>query len=159
MPGIRSPLPSLWSEAASSFPSGPLRRQIEQIFDDFGRSVPSAFGTEGSFDFAPNTELEETEKEMIVRLELPGVDPENVEILVSDRTIAISGEKKSETEHTNSETYRSERSFGAFSRSFALPFTIDAGKVDARFDKGVLTVTIAKRAEAQAHASKIAIHG
>lgn len=153
----RTSLPSLWNEAVSGFPIGSLRKQIDQIFDDFNRgaSLPTLFGGE----FMPSTELKDTDKETVVSVELPGVDQKDVNISVSDRTIEISGEKKSEVEHKNDGGYRSERSYGSFSRSFTLPYAIDASKVDARFDKGVLTVKIAKPAEAQTQTKHIPIHG
>lgn len=73
-------------------------------------------------------------------------------------SVVGSGEKNSETEHKDTDYYRTERSYGSFRRSFTLPFTINADKVEAKSDKGVLTVKIAKPAEAQNHTKKIAIH-
>ncbi|MDP1731893.1 MAG: Hsp20/alpha crystallin family protein [Devosia sp.] len=154
-------VPSLWDETGKLLSFESLHKQIDRIFAEFHNNVglPSSIGNGGTFDFLPSAELHDAEKEVAIRIELPGVEMKNVDISVADRSIDISGEKKSETERRNGENYRTERSFGSFRRSFTLPFMINADKVDARFDKGVLTVKIAKPAEAQTHTRKIAVHG
>ena len=113
----RTSLPSRWCEAVSGLPIGSLRTQIDQIFDDFnhGISVPAMFG---GTEFMQSTELKDTDKETVISVELPGVDQKDVSISVNERTIEISGEKKSEVEDKNGDGYRSERSYGAFTRSF-----------------------------------------
>lgn len=153
----RSQLPSLWGEEGASPPMDALRRRIDRLFADFGADLPSRAAEAGSFGFVPDAEIHEGESEVTVRLELAGVDPGDIDITVADRTIEVSGQKKAETAHREGEFYRSERSFGSFSRAFTLGFSIPVDTVDARFDKGVLTIRIPKPAGARETARKIAI--
>ena len=161
MPNTRAPVPSLWDETSRLLSFDSLHQQMDRLFTDFGQTLgtSSSATTNGSFDFLPSTELHDAENEVIIRVELAGVDMKEIDISVADRTIEIAGEKKSETEHRNGDRFRTERSFGSFRRSFTLPFTIDADRVEARFDKGVLTVKIAKPRDAQSRTRKIEIRG
>ena len=160
MANTHSLVPSLWDETNKLLSFDSLHKQIDRLFSEFGQTfgVPSGVTKDGSFDFVPSAELTDGDKEVVVRVELPGVEVKDVDIAVIERTIDISGEKRSETEHRDGDYYRTERSFGAFRRSFTLPFSIAADKVDAKFEKGVLTVKITKPAEAQSRAKKIAIY-
>lgn len=136
-----------------------LQKEIDRVFKDFAQGVgfnPVSLD-EADFDFRPAAELHENGTEATIRVELPGVDQKDVDVSVVDDTIEISGEKKSQTEAKDGDKYRSERTFGSFYRSFTLPYSIDAKKVDATFDKGVLTVKIGKPAGAVSKGTKIAI--
>jgi HSP20 family protein len=84
----------------------------------------------------------------VVEAELPGVDEKDVSVTLANGVLTIKGEKKQETEEKGENYYRSERSFGSFERSIPLPDTIDDAKAEAKFDKGVLRVTAAKKPEA-----------
>jgi HSP20 family protein len=101
--------------------------------------------------------MRETDNQVLLNAELPGVDEKDIDISVADDILTISGEKKSEFERKEGDRYRSERSYGRFSRSVSLPFSIDADKVEARFDRGVLKLTIPKPADAQKQMRKIPI--
>lgn len=131
-----------------------LRNEIDRVFSDF----PIAwFDRQGAV--LPQMDVSETEKEVAVSIELPGVDQKEVDLSVTDQVLTVSGEKKSETEKKDGGTYRSERHYGSFSRSLTLPFKIDPDTVNATFDKGVLKVTIQKPAEYKTKAQKIEIQG
>ena len=144
-----------------------LRRGAEQLFDDFGRSFlrlptrPSPFGfeplwrREAVWDTA--VDVAESEKGYEITVELPGMDEKNVEVMVSNGNLTIRGEKKEEKEEKKKDYYLHERHFGSFERSFEIPEGVDADKIEAGFKKGVLTVTLPKKPEAQKPAKKIEV--
>src|SRR5690606_7548238 len=115
-------------------------------FWEDGMRMPAVWG-DGKV--MPSLEMHEANGKVTISAELPGVDEKDIDVSVDDQLLTISGEKKSEVEHKDGDRYRSERSYGKFSRSVTLPFAIDPDKVEARFDKGVLKLTIDKPAEAQ----------
>lgn len=139
-------------------PFSALRQEIDRVFSDFSRGfrMPDVFSGSGA-DIFPNMDAQETDKRVTLTVELPGVDPKDVNVETVGDTVMISGEKRSELEHKNGESYRRERSYGSFERRLTLPFNIDEKSVDAKFDKGVLTVMIDKPAEAVKAAKKIAV--
>lgn len=101
----------------------------------------------GTFEFQPEAEFQDVGSEIILRLELPGVDVEDIEISTADARITVGGQKRSEVPFEQSGTFGSERRFGYFLRSFILPFEVDATKTEAHLDKGVLTLRILKPEE------------
>lgn len=135
-----------------------LQRQIDRLFDDFS----SSFGwpdmpTFGRGDMFPAMDMTNGDKAVSVSVELPGVDEKDVDISVVGDSVTISGEKKSETERKEGERHITERSYGSFSRSFSLPFEIEANLVEARFENGVLKLEIGKPAHVKAATRKIKI--
>ena len=159
------PAPSSESRGMVS-PFDVLQSRIDRIFNDFNTSfgMPKSFWDDGfrmpaawGGKVMPSLEVHDTNGKVTITAELPGVEEKDIDISVDDQMLTISGEKKSEVEEKEGESYRSERSYGKFSRSLSLPFSIDPGKVEARFDKGVLKLTITKPAEAAAKVKKIPI--
>lgn len=148
-------LPAAWkSNADESTPFRALRKQIDSMFEDidngfFDRNAPVAI----------RSNVSETEDEICVTAELPGLTEKDVEVSIAGDHITIKGEKKSEKEEKKEEKgrefHRVERMSGAFHRSLRLPFEIDADKVEATVKDGVLTVTVAKPAEVAAKTKKI----
>ncbi|MBP6012117.1 MAG: Hsp20/alpha crystallin family protein [Alphaproteobacteria bacterium] len=134
-----------------------LQHQIDRLFDDFsGRwSLPRLGNGDGHY--WPALDMTESSDAVDVVAELPGVDPKDVDITVSGDTVTIKGEKKSEKETKDKDFYHAERSFGAFTRSLALPFEIDAGKVEASYDKGVLKLHIGKPPGVKKEVKKIPV--
>ncbi len=123
-------------------------REFNHFFDDVlggrrtvSRSAPRVF--------APRIDISETESSLQFSAELPGIGKDDVEIVLDGDRLTIKGEKKTEREEGDADAgYRlRERTYGAFQRSFRLPDRVDLEKVDAVFDKGVLTVSLAKKAE------------
>jgi HSP20 family protein len=100
---------------------------------------------------APPLDLSETDKDVSVRLDLPGVNPREIDIHVSGNQLTISGERKEKKEEKGETFYRIERRSGRFSRSLTLPCTIEEEKIDAKYKDGVLSVTLPKTAQAKAH--------
>ena len=157
---MRTLLPTLWDrDEKTPAGLGHFRKELEKLFDDFSKGfpLPEAFSKNEGFDLAPDMDIQDTGKEVKLSLELPGVEEKDIDISVSGQAITISGEKKSETETKSAGMYRSERSYGSFCRSMSLPFSIDSGKVEAKLQKGVLSVTIAKPAEVVEQTMKIAV--
>ncbi len=157
---MRALLPTIW-DRDEKLPAGlnTFRREVERLFDDFSRGfhLPETLTQVGTFDLAPDMDISDTEKEVRLSLELPGVAEKDIDVSASGQNITISGEKKSESETKNGDVYRSERSYGSFCRSLSLPFNIDGDKVDAKLSNGVLTVKIPKPAEMVEKTKKIAV--
>jgi HSP20 family protein len=129
-----------------------MRAEMDRVFDSFfGRGfrrfpVPSRPDESGAV--MPSIDVCETETELVVEAELPGMDEKDVSVTLSSGVLTLKGEKKSEREEKKDDYHLMERSYGSFQRSFQLAETIDADKVTATFDKGVLKVTLPKRPEA-----------
>lgn len=105
----------------------------------------------------PELDVRETTNAITVEAELPGVDEKDVSVTLANGLLTIRGEKKHEKEEKGDNYHLAERSFGSFERSLRLPDTVDDSKVEAKFEKGVLKVTAAKRAEAVKAERKIEI--
>ena len=106
---------------------------------------------------APRLDVSEDGKAVLVTAELPGMNEKDVELLLTEKTLTIKGEKKMEKEDEGRDYYRSERTYGAFCRSLTLPAPIDRGKVEATFKNGVLKVTLPKTGEALQAPKKIEV--
>ena len=105
----------------------------------------------------PAVDIAESEKAYEITAELPGMDEKNIEVKVTDGSLTIKGEKQEEKEEKEKDYYLQERRYGSFERSFELPESVDPDKIEASFKKGVLTVTLPKKAEAQKPAKKIEV--
>lgn len=105
--------------------------------------------------WAPPVDIYETEDAIILKAELPGIDPKDVEVRVEDNTLYLKGERKFEKEVKEQNYHRVERSYGSFARSFSLPNSINADQVKAEFKDGLLTLTMPKREEAKPKTIKI----
>jgi len=108
--------------------------------------------------FSPHADAAATEGAYQIELELPGVDDGDIEITLHDNVLMIKGEKRAEREEKGKSYYFSERSYGAFQRSFRLPGDVNAEQINADFAKGILTVTLPKVAESEEKAKHIRIN-
>ena len=124
-----------------------LQREIDRLFDDFTRGFPSLPGNEGAL--LPSMDVTESDKEIEITAELPGLEAKDVQLNVADNVLTIRGEKKSEKEEKDKDYRLVERSYGSFARSLELPAGVNADAIKASIDKGVLTVTVPKPAPAQ----------
>lgn len=149
-------LPTLWGRDKDD-PFAALHREVEKVFEDFTKSWPSVSALTGRGMLVPNIDVSETDKGLEVTAELPGVDEKDVDVTLADNILTIKGEKKSEREEKGEGRYVSERSYGAFQRSFSLPYEVDEANVEAKFDKGVLKISLPKSAELTKKTKKIAI--
>lgn len=121
-----------------------LRREMDRLFEGFFEN-----GSETT-QWVPPVDVTETAERVTVKTELPGLDPKDVEISVSDDTLTIRGEKKSEKEEKGETWHRTERHYGSFVRSVVLPSHIDAEHVNAEAKDGVLTITLPKTEKSKA---------
>ena len=105
--------------------------------------------------WAPPVDIYETDDQVVLKAELPGVDPKDVEIRVEDNTLYLEGERKSEKEVKEENYHRLERSYGSFTRSFVLPRTVNSDKATAEYKDGILTLSMPKKEEAKPKTIKI----
>ena len=135
-----------------------LHRQVNRLFDDAFRSFDMPFGsTPGWATSWPNVEIADTDKEVQVVAEVPGLEEKDIEVLLEDGMLVLRGEKNAE--HEDKDRRFSERFYGHFERRIPLGYEIEEDKVNAAFKNGVLTVTLPKTAQAQSKAKRIAING
>jgi HSP20 family protein len=143
-----------------------LHHEIDRLFEDFGVSrrwrspfQRSAFNVEPFWRelslTTPAVDIVERENAYEITADLPGIDEKNVEVQVQNGNLTIKGEKKEEKEEKKKDYYLQERHFGSFERTFGVPEGVDADRIEASFKKGVLTITLPKKAEAQKPAKKI----
>ena len=118
----------------------PARDLLDRFFEDF--ELPIRFGEET--EFTPAFDVSETEKELIVRAEVPGMDKKDININLSEGLLTITGEKKHDKKEENENYHCFERRYGKFSRTVRLPSALDTEKVDAVYKDGVLTITLPK---------------
>lgn len=134
-----------------------LQREMNDLFDNFFRSFDiGPFGSRMG-EFTPRVDVSETDKEIKVSAELPGMDEKDIEVTLNKDSLTIKGEKKEEKEDKGKDYYRMERSYGSFSRTIPLPLEVETDRAEATFKKGVLTVTLPKTAKAIKETKKIAI--
>lgn len=134
-----------------------LQREMNKVFDDFfgarsweGFGEFPALATEHFMgDVTPRIDMSETDKELLLKVELPGMSEKDVEISINRDLLTISGEKKQENEHTEKGWYRMERQYGSFSRSIPLPYEVESDKVEAVYKNGVISIKLPKSAVQQ----------
>jgi HSP20 family protein len=134
-------------------PLSQLRWEMDQLFDRFfsdpfsllTKDVSRAFG-----DWTPSIDVTESNTEVAVKIEVPGVAPENVNVSLNGNVLTVEGEKSAEREEEGKNYYRAERSFGSFRRSVELPQNVDLDSAAAEHTNGVLTVRLTKRKGSEA---------
>lgn len=114
-----------------------LHREMNRLFD--GQILPDAFT-----GWAPALDVTQDKDQLQVVVELPGLKKEDIELSLQEGVLTISGERKDATERKEGETYRTERFYGRFQRSVELPSEVDANRVNATYQNGLLTITLAK---------------
>jgi len=125
-----------------------LQGEIDRLFDDFTRGFPS-LGNGGMTNLMPTMDVSETDKEIEITAELPGLQDKDVQINVADNILSIRGEKKAEKEQKDKNYRLVERSYGSFERSLTLPEGVNTDAIKATIDRGVLKVVVPKPAPAQ----------
>jgi HSP20 family protein len=162
-------LPVKTEKAAPRHPLANLRREIDRLFEDFDRDfwgfpfrrpvfdIEPFWRRELSWAGTPAVDITETDKAYEITAELPGLDEKNIEVKLANGGLTIKGEKREEKEEKEKDYYLRERHFGSFERYFHVPEGVDTSKVEATFNKGVLTVTLPKTTEAQKAEKKIEV--
>jgi HSP20 family protein len=105
--------------------------------------------------FAPPVDIYEDEHNIALKLEVPGIDEKDIDVSIEGNTLTVHGERKIEKEEKEENFRRIERQYGSFTRSFTLPSSVDTGHVSAHYDKGVLKINLAKKAEAKPKQIKV----
>jgi HSP20 family protein len=105
--------------------------------------------------FAPPVDIYEDEHDITLKLEVPGIDDKDIDVHIENTTLTVHGERKIEKEEKEENFRRVERQYGSFTRSFTLPSSVDSGQVSAHYDKGVLKIKLAKKAEAKPKQIKV----
>jgi HSP20 family protein len=154
-------------EVAKVEPARPIApfEEMERRFENFFRRafpMPGApwfpkLGIHGLEEVMPVVDIFEDGSDLVVKAEIPGMKKENIEVKLSDDTVTISGEKKTEEKVGKKNYYRLERSHGSFSRAFSLPSEVQADKAKAQFKDGVLEIRAPKTEEAKQKEKKVAI--
>ena len=132
-----------------------LQNRLNSIFHEMSPSGDNETLTGGNF--VPAVDVYDDNKKVVLKLEVPGIKQDDLDIRVENQTLVVKGERKLETEEKEENFHRIERRFGSFVRSFSLPQTVDTNDVTAEYDAGVLKISIAKKAEAQPKQVKIGI--
>ncbi|MBN2374510.1 Hsp20/alpha crystallin family protein [bacterium] len=127
-------------------PLADLRSEIDNIFDQF-------FGRMKGFDLepwegmaarTPAVDMEETDKDILVKAEMPGLDPKDFQVSLSGNSLVIKAEKKEEKEEKKKNYHMTERRYGSFFRSIPLPCEVESGKIEASYTKGILEIKLPK---------------
>jgi HSP20 family protein len=149
---------TLWKpKALRNGESSPARLSTPSLFDQFDRLFDQAFdapvpGAIGwgypALGTALAADISETADELRLTMDMPGLDPKDLDVRIEGDQLVVRGERKTESSSSGT-LLRSERTYGVFQRTFALPAAIDSGKVEARYENGVLTVHLPKREEAK----------
>jgi HSP20 family protein len=105
--------------------------------------------------YAPPVDIYEDEHNITLKLEVPGIDEKDIDVQIQNTTLTVHGERKIEKEEKEENFRRVERQYGEFTRSFTLPSSVDPGQVSANYDKGVLKINLAKKAEAKPKQIKV----
>ena len=131
-----------------------LQSTLSRVLQDLNRGSDE-LTTGGTF--VPLVDIYESEQGITLKMEVPGVSQDDLKINLENNTLTISGERKFEKDEKEENFHRIERQYGSFTRSFTLPNTVDSEKVDATYDSGILSIQLAKKAEAKPKQIKIGV--
>jgi HSP20 family protein len=129
-----------------------IQDRMNRIFDDAFRGVRQGASEEDwalGGSWAPPVDIYEHDGTLVLKAELPGIDPKDVDVRVENNVLTLRGERKFDQEVKRESCHRVERAYGTFTRSFTLPNVVDTGNIKAEFKDGVLRVTLPKREEAK----------
>lgn len=129
-----------------------LQDRMNRLFRDSQGGQEEALTTT---TFAPPVDVYEDEHNVILKIEVPGIDEKDIDVRVENNTLTVHGERKFEKEEKEENYRRLERQYGSFTRTFTLPTTVDHENIHADYDKGVLKIQLAKKAEAKPKQIKI----
>src|ERR1700693_800760 len=136
-------------------------REFVTLQDRMNRFFRDVYAPEGREEaltttaFAPPVDVYEDEHNVTLKIEVPGIDEKDIDVRIENNTLTVHGERKFEKEEKEENFRRVERQYGSFTRQFTLPNTVDPEQVNATYDKGVLKITLAKKAEAKPKQIKV----
>jgi HSP20 family protein len=138
-------------------------REFSTLQDRMNRLFRESYGPEGreetlnNTSFAPPVDVYEDEHRVHLKIEVPGVDEKDIDVRIENNVLTVHGERKFEKEEKQENFRRVERQYGSFTRTFTLPTTVDAEKVAASYDKGILKIALPKKAEAKPKQIKVSV--
>jgi len=136
-------------------------RELSTIQDRMNRLFQESYGGQdqelSTSAFAPPVDVYEDEHNIVLKVEVPGIDEKDIDIRLENNTLVVRGERRFEKEEKEENYHRVERRYGSFVRSFSLPNTVDTENVQATYDKGVLKIALAKKAEAKPKQIKVSV--
>ena len=132
-----------------------LQNRMNSLFREFNQ----AEGPLTTASFVPAVDIYEDSQKVVLKLEVPGVEEKDLDVRVENHTLTVKGERRFEKEEKEENFHRIERSYGSFTRSFALPNSVDPENIHADYVNGVLKIDLAKRAEAKPKQIKVNIGG
>ena len=141
------------------------RREFSTLQDRVNRIFRESYSPEGPGDalttanFAPPVDVYEDEHNITLKIEVPGIDEKDIDVSIENNTLTVRGERTLEKEEKEENFQRVERQYGSFTRSFTLPNSVDPEQVSADYNKGVLKIRIAKKAEAKPKQIKVNVEG
>lgn len=146
-------LPSLWSDN----PFADLRKEMDQVVENFFGKNKLLSASEGDGFLAPSIDVVEKDDQILLTAELPGIAEDDINISIQKGVLSLKGEKKMEKKDDKDNFHVVERRYGRFQRSMSLPASVDDAAVTATFDKGVLTITMPKKPGTVPAERKVAI--
>ena len=143
-----------WEPFREFPPQQDRMNRLNRLFrESYGPDGPEEALTTTSY--APPVDIYEDEHNIILKLEVPGIDEKDIDVRIENTTLTVHGERKIEKEEKEENFRRVERQYGEFTRSFTLPSSVDPGQVSANYDKGVLKIKLAKKAESKPKQIKV----
>jgi HSP20 family protein len=137
-------------------------REFSTLQDRMNRLFRESYNSEAGRDdslttssFAPAVDVYEDEHNVTLKIEVPGIDEKDIDVRIENNTLLVHGERKIEKEEKEENYRRVERQYGSFTRTFTLPPTVETDNVSATYDKGVLKIKLAKKAEAKPKQIKV----
>jgi HSP20 family protein len=132
-----------------------MRREMDRLWDSFFERRPAR--PEEVSEWLPSLDLSETKNEFVVKAELPGIDPKDIDISLTNDILTIKGEKKQEKEEKEENYHLIERTYGSFTRAIRIPGQVQSDKINATFKNGVLKVVLPKTEETKKKEIKIKV--
>jgi HSP20 family protein len=133
-----------------------IRGEMDRLWDSFLEGRPVRRSEDGR-EWLPSVDVSETKNDLVIKAELPGLDPKDIDISMNNGYLTIKGEKKHEIEEKDENYHLIERSYGSFTRSVRLPREVQSDKITASFKNGVLRITLPKSEEAKRKEIKIKV--
>jgi HSP20 family protein len=136
-------------------------REFSTLQDRMNRLFRESYGPEGrdesltTSQFAPPVDVYEDEHNVVLKVEVPGIDEKDIDVRVENNVLTVHGDRKVEKEEKEENFRRIERQYGSFTRTFTLPSTVDAERIQADYDKGILKIVLPKKAEAKPKSIKV----
>jgi HSP20 family protein len=132
-----------------------LQSRMNSLFQDFSRSTAGDNEPLTAAGFVPPVDIYEDEHKVVLKLEIPGIKQEDLDVRMENNTLTVKGERSFQTEGKEENFHRVERRYGSFYRAFTVPNTVDASDVKADYDAGVLTIELTKKPESKPKQIKV----